>query len=70
MSQAGGRMSPWLIIRESKIARLSYLALLKKLQYGPQKKEPSWRQVRAGRVEVIATSLERIFAGLVGRRES
>lgn len=39
MSQACGRMSPWLIIRESKNPRLTYLALLKKPQFRPQQKK-------------------------------
>lgn len=49
MSQACGRIPPWLIIGESKNPRLAYLALLKKPQYRPQeKKETAWWQVDQG----------------------
>lgn len=42
ISQACGRMSPLLLIKESKNSRLTGLALLEKPQHRPQeKKEPA-----------------------------
>lgn len=43
MSRAFGRMSSWLLIKESKNSRLTGLVLLKKPQHRPQEnKEPAW----------------------------
>ena len=69
-SQACGRMSPWLIIGESKNTRPTCLALLKKPQNrAREEKEPAWRRAGAGTVEAVATSREGVFVSLVGRRE-